>query len=67
MTRFDDQTYYKPSDPRVRVIGTPGTLRVWRCKGRGPRYHKIGGRVVYLGADLNRFLDGCAIDPAAAA
>ena len=67
MTRFDDQTYYKPSDAKVRVIGTSGTLRVWRCKGRGPRYHKIGGRVVYLGADLNRFLDGCAVDPAAAA
>ena len=66
MTRFEDQTYYKPSDPKVRVIGTAGTLRVWRCKGRGPRYHKIGGRVVYLGSDLNRFLDGCAIDPAAA-
>ena len=66
MKRFDSETYYKPSDPAMRVIGTPGTLRVWRCKGRGPRYVKNGGRVLYYGADLNRYLDECAVEPRAA-
>ena len=67
MKRFDPETYYKPSDPAMRVIGTPGTLRVWRCKGRGPRYVKNGGRVLYLGADLNAYLDRCVVEPRAAA
>jgi len=25
----------------------PATLEVWRCRGRGPKYQKIGRRVVY--------------------
>jgi hypothetical protein len=25
----------------------PGTLEVWRCRGRGPKYQKIGRRVIY--------------------
>ena len=25
----------------------PGTLEVWRCQGRGPKYQKLGRRVVY--------------------
>lgn len=32
-----------------------GTLEVWRSQKRGPRYQKIGGRVVYDLADLERF------------
>ena len=66
MRRFDPESYYRSDDPALRVIGTAGTLRVWRCKGRGPRYHKMGGRVLYLGADLNRYIDSCAVEPAAA-
>lgn len=32
-----------------------GTLEVWRSQKRGPKYQKIGGRVVYDIADLERF------------
>jgi hypothetical protein len=35
----------------------PGTLEVWRCKGIGPRFVKIGARVVYRLRDLNEYLD----------
>ncbi|MDQ7830479.1 helix-turn-helix transcriptional regulator [Desulfolutivibrio sp.] len=35
---------------------SPGTLEVWRCKGRGPRYSKLGKRVVYDPADLDAYL-----------
>ena len=66
MTRFDPDTFYRPDDPAVRIIGTAGTLRVWRCKGRGPDYHKIGNRVFYKGADLNRYLNSCIVRPTAA-
>ncbi|QAZ66798.1 helix-turn-helix domain-containing protein [Solidesulfovibrio carbinolicus] len=34
---------------------SPGTLEVWRCKGRGPRYCKLGKVVVYDPTDLDAF------------
>lgn len=34
---------------------SPGTLEVWRCKGRGPRYSKLGKVVVYDPTDLDAF------------
>ncbi|BAH74966.1 helix-turn-helix transcriptional regulator [Solidesulfovibrio magneticus] len=34
---------------------SPGTLEVWRCKGRGPRYYKLGKVVVYDPTDLDAF------------
>ena len=36
-----------------------GTLANWRVKGRGPRYAKIGGRVLYDEADLISFVESC--------
>jgi len=33
----------------------PGTLEVWRCRGRGPAYQKLGRRVVYDRSDLDAF------------
>ena len=35
----------------------PGTLEVWRCQGRGPRFVKSGSRVVYRLRDINDYLD----------
>ena len=39
-----------------------GTLEVWRCKGRGPRYFKIGRWARYEPRDLDRFAMGQVID-----
>lgn len=37
------------------------TLRNWRWRGEGPRYRKIGRRLVkYLRADLLVFIEGAA-------
>ncbi|MCD7984832.1 MAG: helix-turn-helix domain-containing protein [Desulfovibrio sp.] len=33
----------------------PGTMEVWRSLGKGPRYIKLGARVVYEIADLDAF------------
>ncbi|MGE4296468.1 MAG: helix-turn-helix transcriptional regulator [Desulfovibrionaceae bacterium] len=33
----------------------PGTLEVWRSLGRGPKYQKLGRRVVYDQRDLEEF------------
>ncbi len=41
---------------------SPGTLEVWRCQGRGPRYRKVCNRVVYMPKDLDRFADGQVVE-----
>ena len=64
MKRFDDDAYYRPGDPALDVVASRGTLATWRWQGRGPRYTKYGNRVLYLGADLNAFLDSRVVDPA---
>ena len=33
-----------------------GTLEVWRCTGRGPKYATLGKRVVYDVADLESYV-----------
>lgn len=33
----------------------PNTLEVWRCKHRGPRYAKLGSRIVYDPDELDAF------------
>ncbi len=39
-----------------------GTLEVWRCKGRGPRYRKIGSKVRYDLVDLEEFANARIIE-----
>jgi hypothetical protein len=38
-----------------RWLVSPRTLEQWRWQGRGPRYLKIGGRVVYRQQDIEAF------------
>ena len=38
-----------------RWLISPRTLEQWRWQGRGPRYLKIGGRVVYRLSDVEAF------------
>lgn len=33
------------------------TLKNWRSQGRGPRYHKIGNRVLYRRSDVQEWID----------
>ena len=40
----------------------PNTLEVWRCKHKGPRYSKIGTRVLYDVNDLEAFFMARAVD-----
>ena len=64
---FDDQRLYSASDPALRAIAPYSTMAHWRCEGRGAAYVKIGPRVMYLGADLNKWLTECRVDPREAA
>lgn len=46
----------------------PGTLEVWRSTGRGgPRWLKVGRKVVYRREHLDAYLDACTREPVAVA
>jgi hypothetical protein len=60
---FHEDTLYLTSDPALLVLGRPSTLSHWRCEGRGPAFIKIGSRVAYRGADLNRWLAAQTVRP----
>ena len=66
MTRFEDDRFYRPDDKALRNIATQGTLAQWRFRGAGPAFHRLGRRVLYLGADLNRWVDQHRVEPRAA-
>ena len=55
--RFDEDKFYPPSDPALRVIAPQSTLAHWRCARKGPAFHKFGNRVLYPGKELNAFMD----------
>jgi hypothetical protein len=38
-----------------RWLISPRTLEQWRWQGRGPRYLKIGGRVIYRLAEVEAY------------
>lgn len=52
------------TEEAARVLGiAPTTLATWRCTGRVPLpYVKIGRRVGYRPADLERFLDASVVE-----
>jgi len=54
------------------LIGvTPGTLKFWRCKGKGPRFIKLGSSpragVAYDPADVDAWLAARKFDSTSAA
>jgi hypothetical protein len=48
-----------------RYIGVASarTLQDWRFRGVGPKYYKLGKRVIYDSADLDLFLAANMVDP----
>jgi hypothetical protein len=59
------------NDPLISSEQTAGILHVgaqslatWRCKGRGPRFVKIGRAVFYRESAIKNWLKGQERDPA---
>ena len=51
------------NDEAADFLGVKGnTLEVWRCKHKGPRYSKIGSRVLYDIDDLEEFFTARAVE-----
>ncbi len=63
--QIDPDTFYpeQADSPILDVIGKRSTRAVYRCKGKGPAYIKIGSRVTYKGADILSWLNSQRIEP----
>lgn len=48
---------------RLGVSFRPGTLAVWRCRGKGPKYIKVGKKVYYDEGHLLSFISGVPYNP----
>ena len=49
----------------LKSIGTPfsaGTLEVWRCQGRGPRFRRVNRKIFYTKEDLDQFIQGQVVE-----
>ena len=47
------------ADNAARYLGcAPKTLAMWRLRGIGPAWRKIGGRIFYFRRDLDAFIAG---------
>ena len=58
MYRSTDPSAFLRTPHAAEYLGlSPRTLEKHRTYGTGPRYRKIGGRVIYLVADLRSWAD----------
>jgi len=49
----------------LKSLGTcfsPGTLEVWRCLGKGPRFIRVRRKVFYSKEDLEKFSRGQVVE-----
>jgi len=44
------------------LIFTPGTLEVWRCLGRGPRFKRVARKIFYEQSALDDFAQGQLVE-----
>ena len=45
-----------PTEVATQIRSTPSTLAYWRHIGKGPKYAKVGRRVVYRREDVEAWL-----------
>ena len=63
MQVFEDDRFYVTTDPELQLIGSRAALSQRRHRGDGPRYLRVGKKILYRGRDLNEFLEGCVVEP----
>lgn len=50
-------TYLLTAQAAAILQRSPATLRNWRSSGFGPKYAKVGKRVMYREADVYEFIE----------
>ena len=63
MRGFDSERYYLTTDPELELLGSPAALARQRSIGQGPKYLKVGRRILYRGCDLIAYLEQCVVEP----
>jgi hypothetical protein len=48
---------FTPEEVASRYRQSLATLATWRCKGGGPRYIKLGRRILYRETDLQAWVE----------
>lgn len=54
---FQVEHWYSPEEVAELSGWSLANLALWRSKGKGPGYTKLGRRIWYSGADLQKFWD----------
>ncbi len=55
---------YLPVDQAASFLGlSKQQLDLWRIKGGGPAFHKVGRKVLYSVGDLRAFMQECRHSP----
>ncbi len=60
---FDESRLYRPADPEMRTIASPGVLSQWRHFARGPSYIRVNSKIFYAGSDVIRWLQEHRVEP----
>ena len=63
---IDAATTYSAHAPELEVLGSKQTRARHRHEGKGCKFIKAGGRVLYRGADVLAYLEACTIETEAA-
>ena len=58
----DDRTYIL-GDTELEFIGSKQNLAQWRYRKFGPAWISMGRKILYLGSDLNSWLEECRTVP----
>lgn len=51
------QTYMTLAEVAEVCRTTPDTVRYWRHIGKGPKSFKVGGRVLYVAAEVHAWIE----------
>ncbi len=63
LTGSDNAYAYAVPKAAAFLNVAPKTLANWRAMGKGPKFCRIGRRIVYRVDDLRRFMDEHLFDP----
>lgn len=55
--RIDPAVWYAIAQVTQVLPWTARTLEAWRAAGKGPAWSRVGGRILYRGDDLLKFLE----------
>lgn len=58
-----DREYLTPVDLEKAGIAARTTLAIWRCRGVGPPYLKLGRHIRYRRVDVDAWLQSCVRQP----